>query len=94
MVEHIAADDIPWILDDIFSHAKTFVYVVAACFPAKKSLPNGENAHVTIQPPAWWQGQMERAAVRHPGIQWTLCAQTKIKIGPFKRERHLLFHGG
>lgn len=94
VVEHIAADDIPWILDDIFSHAKRFVYVVAACFPAKKMLPNGENAHVTIQPPAWWQSQMERAAVRHPGIQWTLCAQTKFKIGPFKRERHLLFRGG
>ncbi len=94
VVEHIAADDIPWILDDIFSHAKSFVYVVAACFPAKKMLPNGENAHVTIQPPAWWQSQMERAAVRHPGIQWTLCAQTKVKIGPFKRERHLLFRGG
>ena len=94
VVEHIAADDIPWILDDIFSHAKTFVYVVAACFPAKKSLPNGENAHVTIQPPAWWQSQMARAAVRHPGIQWTLCAQTKVRVGPFKRERHRLFRGG
>ena len=94
VVEHIAADDIPWILDEIFGFAKTFVYVVAACFPAKKKLPNGENAHVTIQPPLWWQSQMERAAVRHPGVQWTLCAQTKVKIGLFKRERHQLFHGG
>lgn len=93
VVEHIAADDIPWILDDIFSHARHFVYVVAACFPAKKTLPNGENAHVTIQPPAWWKSQMESAAARHPGIQWTLCAQTKLRIGPLKRERHVFFSG-
>ncbi|MEZ5932251.1 MAG: hypothetical protein R3F54_09910 [Alphaproteobacteria bacterium] len=93
VVEHIAADDIPWILDDIFAHAGRFVYVVAACFPAKKTLPNGENAHVTIQPPAWWKSQMESAAARHPGVQWTLCAQTKLRIGPLKRERHLLFRG-
>jgi hypothetical protein len=88
VVEHIAADDIPWILDEIFGHAERFVYVVAACFPAKKMLPNGENAHVTIEPPAWWRGQMERAAARRPGVHWTLCAQTKVRIGSIEREWH------
>ncbi len=49
VLEHITEEDIPWVLDKLFRHAKHFVYAVAACYPAKKHLPNGQNAHCTVQ---------------------------------------------
>ena len=79
VVEHIPAGDIPWVLDEIFQASKSFVYVVAACFPARKFLPNGQNAHCTVEPPAWWESQMESAAQRNPGIHWVLATVEKTE---------------
>jgi hypothetical protein len=70
----------------MFKAAKKFVYVATVSFPAKKSLNNGANAHSTIAPPAWWQGQMELAAKRHPNIRWVLTCDEKTKLGKKARE--------
>lgn len=85
VVEHITDEDIDWVLDEMFRAAGKFVYVVAACYPARKALPNGENAHVTLQAPEWWKLQMEMAARRNPGIRWTLCAVEKTGRGKKRR---------
>ena len=77
VVEHIPELDIPWILDEMFSRAEKQVYVVAACYPAKKILPDGSNAHCTVKQPAWWIAQMEAAAKRRGQLDWTLCTQSK-----------------
>lgn len=77
VLEHIPEEDIGWVLDDLFARASRFVYAVAACYPAKKRMPDGTNAHCTLQPPAWWRGQLELAARRNPGIRWVLCTQEK-----------------
>lgn len=77
VVEHIPADDIPWLLDELFGHARVCVYVVAACYPAKKKLPDGTNAHCTIRKPQWWVKQMREASARNGELKWTLCAQEK-----------------
>jgi hypothetical protein len=85
VVEHIADEDVDWVLDEMFRAAGRFVYVVAACYPARKALPNGENAHVTLQGPEWWKLQMEMAARRNPGVRWTLCAVEKTGRGKKRR---------
>ncbi|WP_461521730.1 class I SAM-dependent methyltransferase [Porticoccus sp.] len=77
VIEHIPEQDVAWFLDDLFSRANRFVYVVAACYPAAKLLPDGSNAHCTLRPPTWWKEQLELAASRNPGIRWVLCAQEK-----------------
>lgn len=83
VLEHIPEEDIPWTLDQIFGHAGSFVYLVAACYPARKTLSNGLNAHVTVMPPAWWRQEVEAAARRTPGVAWRLrCRQN----GLFKRD--------
>ncbi|MEO3429336.1 hypothetical protein AAFN88_10795 [Pelagibius sp. CAU 1746] len=87
VLEHITEEDIPWVLDKLFRHARHFVYAVAACYPAKKFLPDGQNAHCTLQPPEWWREQLEAAARRNPGVKWQLCAQLKAKIGKGKSDR-------
>lgn len=85
VLEHIPADDIPWVLDKLFRHARRFVYAVAACYPARKQLPDGQNAHCTLQEPAWWREQMEGAARREPGVKWQLCARVKGPLGKSDR---------
>ena len=83
VLEHIPEEDIPWTLDEMFRRAKSFVYLVAACYPARKSLSNGLNAHVTIMPPKWWRQEVEAAARRYPGVAWRLCCRQK---GLLKRD--------
>jgi len=41
-----------------------------ACYPAFKTLPNGENAHVTVMPPAWWVERLSAVAADRPGVRW------------------------
>lgn len=85
VLEHITEEDIPWVLDKLFRHATHFVYAVAACYPARKVLPDGQNAHCTVQPPEWWREQMEGAARRNPGVKWQLCARVKGPLGKSDR---------
>lgn len=68
VLEHCPEDDIPWILDELFAYARKFVYANVACFPARKRLPSGGNAHCTIRPVKWWEERIERAARAKPGI--------------------------
>lgn len=70
VLEHCPEEDVPWIIDEIFSRAARFVFANIACYPAKKHLPTGENAHLTIRRPDWWQQIIEATAARYPGIKW------------------------
>lgn len=97
MLEHVPEEDVPWVLDELFARATRFLYVVAACFAARKHLPDGQNAHCTIMSPEWWEGQLEAAARRHaargglpPGdqaVSWTLCTREKSYLSLAKRKR-------
>jgi len=62
VLEHIPEEDIGWILAECFGFAKQFLYMNIASYPAKKILPNGWNAHVTIRPPDWWRQRITKAA--------------------------------
>lgn len=55
VLEHCSKADIPWILEEIFSFSQKFVFASIACYPAEKTLANGDNAHETIESPGWWQ---------------------------------------
>ena len=70
VLEHCPEQDVPWIIDEIFSYAERCVYANIACYPAKKHLPNGENAHCTIKPPSWWDEILRAAAARRPHLVW------------------------
>ena len=62
VLEHCPEEDVPWIVGELFQYAEKFVYANVACFPARKRLPSGGNAHCTIKPFAWWVERIERAA--------------------------------
>jgi hypothetical protein len=83
VLEHITEPDVPWVLEEMFSYARNFVYANVACFPAVKFLPNGQNVHCTIHPPDWWAGVVHAVAMRHPEISYHLVMTTKT--GPYKK---------
>jgi hypothetical protein len=70
VLEHCPEEDMPWIIDEIFSRARKFVFANIASYPAAKILPNGENAHCTIQPSAWWGQIIHPVAARYPHIHY------------------------
>jgi hypothetical protein len=70
VLEHCPEEDIPWILDELFAFAGKFVYANVACFPARKRLPSGGNAHCTIKPVRWWEEQLERAARSNAHVRY------------------------
>jgi hypothetical protein len=72
VLEHIPDADVHWILDEIFSYARKFVFLTIATVPAKKTLPDGRNAHITLREPGWWLGLCEQTARQYPGIRWQL----------------------
>lgn len=78
VLEHCPEEDIPWIIEEIFSYAEKFVFANVACYPARKRLPNGENAHCTIQPPQWWQKIIESCSARHPGVCLEFWVQSQV----------------
>ena len=81
VLEHCPEDDIPWIVDEMFSFAERFVFATIACYPARKRLPNGENAHVTLRDPDWWRTIFDRSAARHGGVIWEAWVQSRYPNG-------------
>ena len=75
VLEHCMEDDIPWIVDEMFSYAQHFVFACIACYAAKSTLPNGENAHTTVRPFAWWQNIFSETAARYPNVIWKIFAE-------------------
>ena len=76
VLEHCPEEDLAWIVDGMFAYAERFVFANVACYPAAKTLPNGENAHCTIRPLEFWRGLFEAAAARRPGLLWELWVDT------------------
>jgi hypothetical protein len=76
VLEHCPEQDIPWIIEELFVYATQFVFANVACYPARKRLPNGENAHCTIRPVDWWIQTVRSVALNHPGIHWEFWVQS------------------
>ena len=77
VLEHITEPDLPWILDEMFGYARCFVFANIACYPAKKVLPNGQNAHCTVRPPDWWRGVIHAVAMRHTEVSYHFSMATR-----------------
>jgi len=78
VLEHCPEEDIAWILGELFGYATRFVFANVACYPARKRLPTGENAHCTIQPVEWWKSLIEGIAARRAGVVWEVWIQSRV----------------
>lgn len=86
VLEHCPEDDMPWILDQIFGYARKFVFANIACFPAGKTLPNGENAHCTIKPVDWWKQRLAETTADYPGVGYLIICEQPAARGQPKPE--------
>ena len=81
VLEHCFAADLPWIVDEIFSLAEKCVFLNIACYPAQAILPNGENVHISVRAPEWWDGLIAATCSKHPGIDYVACCTVGSALG-------------
>ena len=62
VMEHIPKEQLPETFENIFSRAKKFVFLGISTRPSKTILPNGENAHCTVEPIDFWTSMVEKYA--------------------------------
>lgn len=58
VMEHVEEGCVDNVLDHIYSLARKAVFFVVSTRPAKKHLPDGRNAHITIKEGNWWLHRM------------------------------------
>jgi hypothetical protein len=76
VLEHIFISDMPSVLRDMFSYAAKLLVLNVACYAAAATLPNGENAHITVRHPFWWKGMIDGIAVEYPNVVIYLICST------------------
>ena len=54
VMEHVEADCIDDVLDDIKRLTRKVAWLNIVCRPATKNLPDGRNTHISVYPRAWW----------------------------------------
>jgi len=62
VLEHIPKEQLPETLHNIYSRAERFVFLGICTRPANTILPNGDNAHCTVEPIGFWRTMVEKYA--------------------------------
>ena len=65
VIEHIPSPDFFWVLDEIFSLANKCVVIRISCTLAKSILPDGTNAHCTINRGQYWKGVIDLLGTKY-----------------------------
>jgi hypothetical protein len=58
VLEHIEPECLDAVLAELARLAKRKIFFVIAIAPSSKMLPDGCNAHLIVQPPAWWKAKL------------------------------------
>lgn len=64
VLEHCETEYIPEILKELNDFAKKAVLVSISTRLAKKTLPDGRNAHLTVKPEEWWMAEISKIATK------------------------------
>lgn len=54
VLEHIEPDRLDAVMDHLKALTTHVGFFTVSCVPAAKTLPDGRNAHLIQEPPAWW----------------------------------------
>jgi hypothetical protein len=87
VLEHCPEEDLEWIVAEMFSYARRFVFANVASYPARKILPSGENAHITQRAPKFWLDLFNRVARVHPEVAWEVYVSLKSPSGALVHKR-------
>lgn len=59
VMEHVEPEHVDEVLDDLARLTRKRLFLNIATRPAKKTLPDGRNTHLTVQPAAWWIDKLQ-----------------------------------
>jgi hypothetical protein len=60
VLEHIEPELLDHVLADLARVTRRAGYFTVSVIPAKKTLPDGRNAHLIVQPREWWEDRLGR----------------------------------
>lgn len=78
VLEHVERDRLPFVLTHLQGLARKALFAVIALRPSEKTLRDGRNAHLIVEPTAWWLAQLEQAGFD--------VVQGPVKTGKVARE--------
>ncbi len=78
-LEHCDRQDLPWIVRQLFEKARMGVFANIASYPAAKTLPNGENAHCTVEDAPWWMELFRAVADAFPAIDYQVIVSKDLR---------------
>ena len=78
-LEHCDRQDLPWIVRRLFQKARLGVFANIASYPAGKILPNGENAHCTVEDAPWWMGLFRAVAEDFPSVRYQVIVSKDLR---------------
>lgn len=81
VLEMVPAGDLQAVLHQIASKATKAVFITVSTYPAKKSLLNGENAHITVKPSEWWEANFRAVEERHQARALFIPLRFEWQIG-------------
>jgi len=55
VLEHIPVDGLQDTIKDLFDYSDKWVFISVCCRKAMEILPNGYNAHATVESQEWWE---------------------------------------
>ena len=75
VVEHIPEDDAINFIKELFKLANKFVFIVIACYPAIKTLPDGRNVHLCLKSANDWKKIIKDIRLKFSNISpYVICA--------------------
>jgi 2-polyprenyl-3-methyl-5-hydroxy-6-metoxy-1,4-benzoquinol methylase len=83
VLEHVEPELLDNVLDHLQGLARRLLFLVVATRSAKKTLEDGRNAHLIVEPEAWWRGRLER---RLAIVDWrSLEGRFSVLLEPLAR---------
>tara|TARA_B100001250_G_C19668080_1_gene730215 strand:- start:381 stop:1001 length:621 start_codon:yes stop_codon:yes gene_type:complete len=81
VVEHIPEHDVINFIDEIFKLSIKFIFIVIACYPAIKTLPDGRNVHLSIKSSDEWKKIISEFKKKYPNTSsYVICATERNKF--------------
>jgi len=86
VIEHVFFGDVFWTIREIFKRAKKFVYLNISCDLTKTILPTGENVHITVRKPDYWNGVVDAISAEFYGVDYVLACASNPVLGQEKKK--------
>lgn len=76
VIEHIEPEFLDQTLEGMQDLFERYAWFIIACYPAKKTLPDGRNAHLIVESPDWWINKIKSIFTKSK-IEWYEIAEFK-----------------